>query len=640
MSLFESLVRRAQELSSQSLLMLPNREGWEAGLPERRRQWREMLGIEPLPERTEMHPTITGVLDRRNFVVEKLHFQPIPSCRIAANVYRPARIEAPLPAVVYLCGHSQRAKFHYQLHPRWFAEHGYVAIILDAIQIGENAGFHHGTNRNQWWHWFSQAYTPAGVEVWAAMRAVDYLEARPEVDAHRVGITGLSGGGTISWFAGAADERFNVVAPVCQTGTMYQHIAERTVDIHCDCSFPINLYGWDHPEVAALIAPRPLFVDATSEDVLFRPYAYRDVVQRARMVYRLYGRDDLVRLVEDIGPHGYTPKIRLELFSWFERYLKSVEAPATEDLATDPIPDDELAVYPDRRPPANDRLGEADRFFIVLPEAPRVEDREQWQRHRRQAIAQLRATTFRDVPPERMMPHVEARPAGQSAGGFAYRTFIFESEPGLTLRAHLGFPLEAPAPFPLVVAPLQADSRRSQNVEGTGLTGAKGLRTEKIAAGSVEVRGTGATSIGPGIEWTLRRSYPLVGQTLPERQTFDLLRGIDVLRRQAGAGPVALYGTGEAAALAIYAALLDESISEVILEAPLTTHWNSAPEFLGVLRVGDLPHNLALLFPRPITFVGEIPEAYRWTQSTYETCGEGSRVRTIGSLREWALFGG
>jgi hypothetical protein len=148
-SVYQRLVQSAQEFSSRSLFTLPDLAGWEGGLSERRRQWREMLGLDPLPERTAMYPTITGTLDQGSYVVEKLHFQPIPGCRIAANLYRPAKMEGPLPAVVYLCGHSARAKFHYQLHPRWFGEHGYIAIVLDAIQIGENAGFHHGTSRDR-----------------------------------------------------------------------------------------------------------------------------------------------------------------------------------------------------------------------------------------------------------------------------------------------------------------------------------------------------------------------------------------------------------------------------------------------------------------------------------------------------------
>lgn len=59
------------------------------------------------------------------------------------------------------------------------------------------------------------------------------------------------------------------------------------------------------------------------------------------------------------------------------------------------------------------------------------------------------------------------------------------------------------------------------------------------------------------------------------------------------------------------------------------------PVLLGVLCIGDLPHNLALAYPRTITFVGSVPEAYRWTQQLYEKLGAGDRVRVIDNMRDW-----
>ncbi|MFA5193937.1 MAG: hypothetical protein WC740_24785, partial [Verrucomicrobiia bacterium] len=152
----------------------------------------------------------------------------------------------------------------------------------------------------------------------------------------------------------------------------------------------------------------------------------------------------------------------------------------------------------------------------------------------------------------------------------------------------------------------------------------------------VEVRNTGVTSVGPGYLWTLKRVYPLLGQTLPERQVCDLLAGIAVMRRDAATGPVTLFGQGVTAPLAIYAAILDPQVAEVILVNPPESHTNpQTPEFLGILRVGDLPQNLALLYPRPITFVGKVPAAYEWTRQLYKKLGAGDRIRVIANVRQW-----
>ena len=632
--LYSSLIRRAEELSSRSAFELPPIDQWQAQLPERRRQWHEMLGLDPLPERTDLCVTHTGELDRGHYVVEKLHFQPLPDCRIPANLYRPKQIRDPLPGVVYVCGHSQRGKFHYQPHPRWFGEHGYVSIVLDPIQVGEGGGVHHGVVRHDWWHWMSQGYTPAGIEVWAAMRALDYLETRDDVDPSRFGITGLSGGGTMSWFAGAADGRFQVVVPACQTGTMEQHVHDRTIDGHCDCTFWNNTYGWDFPDVACLIAPRALLVAASTEDVLFRPYAFRDLVHRARMLYRAYGCEERVGLVEDVNPHGYTPKTRLAIFNWFERHLKGSSEAVTEDLHEDQEDDRDLAVYPDMKPPADDKMHEADRHLIPLPPAPAVGSRSEWETHQAAAIAKLRAQTFRTVPDPVPAPHARARRDGQSAA-VQYRTYEFETEPGLLIRARLMIPVEGPRPYPVLVGPVHEDASTGYCGRGASVSARPGV----AGAGTVEVRGTGCTSIGPGLLKTVRRAYALLGQTLPERQTFDLLRGMAVLRRETNVGPVVAFGRGRQAALAIYAAVLDPTIAEVVLQEPVASHWGGGPEFLNALKVGDLAHNLTLVFPRPITFVGPRPDEYAWTEDLYRRGGAGERVRTVAELSEWKPLG-
>ena len=127
------------------------------------------------------------------------------------------------------------------------------------------------------------------------------------------------------------------------------------------------------------------------------------------------------------------------------------------------------------------------------------------------------------------------------------------------------------------------------------------------------------------------------GQTLPERQVHDLLAALALVRPSLGSvGTVAVYGKGAMAPQAIYAALLDPGIDEIILEDPPATHDDpSAAEFLAVLQVGDLPQNLALAWPRRITFVGAVPAAYEAVADAYAQSGQDDRLRCIGTLAEW-----
>ncbi|MFP3904109.1 MAG: hypothetical protein ACLFWB_07690, partial [Armatimonadota bacterium] len=125
--------------------------------------------------------------------------------------------------------------------------------------------------------------------------------------------------------------------------------------------------------------------------------------------------------------------------------------------------------------------------------------------------------------------------------------------------------------------------------------------------------------------------------TLPERQTHDLLAALTLLRQQRFISGTATYGKGKTAAHAIYGAVLDEDVEEIVLEDPVTTHTDpDTPEFLGVLQIGDLPENLALVFPRPITFIGGIPEEYQYTVELYERLGMGENIRVADDIGQWS----
>ena len=106
-TLYGAARQDARQVSSLSGAVPLSQSQWQATVAQRREQWREMLGLNPLPPRTPLEATVTGVLDRRDYVVEKLHFQSVPGAHVIGNLYRPAKVTGRLPAVLYLCGHSK-----------------------------------------------------------------------------------------------------------------------------------------------------------------------------------------------------------------------------------------------------------------------------------------------------------------------------------------------------------------------------------------------------------------------------------------------------------------------------------------------------------------------------------------------------
>lgn len=633
-TLYGAARQQARALSTASLAVPQPPEAWAATLAERRQLWHEMLGLSPMPERTPLNAEVTGTLQRDGYVVEKVHFQSIAGAYVVGNLYRPAVVRERLPAVLYLCGHTKgKVSPTYQSHPRWFAEHGYVALVLDPIQLGESQGLHHGTHREGRWDWQSRGYTPAGTEVWNAMRALDYLESRPDVDAERMGVTGLSGGGVISWCLGAADERVKVVVPVCQSGSIEQVVTDRSADGHCDCAFWINYHRWCWSDIGALIAPRAFLIASGSEDVLWRPVGYRDVAHRIRLQYAALDVADRFDLVEDLSPHGYTPKLRRAIFTWFNTHLKNDPTPVTDDVTDYVEPEANLLVFGGKLP-KQDAMRQVDRLLVRRSEWRLPADDSGWKSVQAEALHRLRTTTFRHTLADARPTLREFRHDGSDAGGVA-GSYSFSGRDGVPLWIRTKRPAAAASSLPILVAAARVDARSSFNGGNASRPGVSGA----IATAVVEVRNTGATSVGPGYLWSLRRTYPLLGETLPERQVSDLLGGIAILRAEPAHRSVAVFGQGETAPVAIYAALLDPGIGEIVLAEPPTSHEDpTTPEFLGVLRVGDLPQNLALAFPRPITFVGDLPDAYRWTRQVYETLGAGERFRVLPSIRDWQPF--
>jgi len=171
--------------------------------------------------------------------------------------------------------------------------------------VGEVRGEHWGCYANGWFNWYSRGYNPAGVELWNAIRGLDLLSSRPEVDHEKLGVTGISGGGSQSWYIAAADPRVKAVAPVCGASTLKAQITTRTVDGHCDCMMPINTYGQDFTDIGALIAPRPLLICQADRDGLNKIESVRELYKRIGVMYKLYNASGNIGLVETPGGHSY-----------------------------------------------------------------------------------------------------------------------------------------------------------------------------------------------------------------------------------------------------------------------------------------------------------------------------------------------
>src|ERR1019366_9195280 len=152
------LAAETDKLSAKFLDGAKTIDEWKQKRPRLYQEYMDMLGLWPIPAKTPLKATVTGTVEAHGVVVEKLHFQSKPGLYVTANLYRPKEPAGAKrkPAIVYVCGHSNRgrdgSKTAFQDHGFWFANNGYVCIILDTLQLGEIPGVHHGTFGDPWRH--------------------------------------------------------------------------------------------------------------------------------------------------------------------------------------------------------------------------------------------------------------------------------------------------------------------------------------------------------------------------------------------------------------------------------------------------------------------------------------------------------
>ncbi len=399
------LERVSGEITGNALRGIQSTDDWDKKRPEKQRQMERMLSLVDMPmegPRPALNVQVTGVLQKEGYRIEKLYYESLPGLYVPANLYVPDDLPEKAPAILYLCGHARNQKVHYQAHARKFAQLGFVCLIVETIQYGEVWGEHWGCYARGWFHWYSRGYTPAGVEVWNALRGFDLLEGREEVDAGNMGVTGISGGGAQAWFMAAVDTRVKAVAPVCGASTIEAQVTTRTLDGHCDCMMCINTWGWSIPEMGALIAPRPLLIAQADRDGLNKVESVRDIYQSLIRFYELYGAVENISYIETPGGHSYHPASRKMINAFFMDHLMDETVTPDEAGDVDESPgaqasEEELMVFVNG-PLTDDITKTIQDSFINLPELPVLEDKEALIRHRDSVRAFLQNNTFNAFP--------------------------------------------------------------------------------------------------------------------------------------------------------------------------------------------------------------------------------------------------
>lgn len=624
--------QQTERVASRTLADVHTLADWQARRATYRQQLLEMLGLSPLPPRGDLKVTLTGKVETEKFTVEKIHFQSLPGLYVTANLYLPKTLKGPAPTVLYLCGHAQTVKdgiaygtkVSYQHHPAWLAEHGYVALIIDTLEMGEIEGEHHGTYRRGMWWWPTRGYTPAGVETWNAMRALDYLATRPEVDMKRIGVTGRSGGGAYSWFLAAVDDRPSVVIPVAGVTDMTNHVVDGCIEGHCDCMFQINTYGWDFSLLTALVAPRPLLLSNSDKDTIFPLDGVQRVHRELKRIYKLHNAEDKLGLLITEGPHRDTQDLQVPAFRWLNRWLKNdtglVSEPALKRFEVE-----QLKVFTSL--PADQINMRIHESFVPAAPAPALPStREEWRILAARWSAALREKVFNN------WPATDPRPAAKiisdkTLNGVRARTVEFQPDGAYRLQLAL-LTSAKQKPVRLAVRILDEEEWQKWAVTGgqyfptlfasenhDGSAEAEFLKPlrQGTAIALVLARGVGPTAWRKEKDTHIRRRFLLLGQSLETMQVWDTRAALAALRSLPSLGrlPVTLHGARTMSVVAIFAALFEDGVTRLDLERTPATLANSH-SYPNALRYFDLPQLVALALPRAVNLTGADPGDWEW----------------------------
>ena len=377
---------------------------WKQKRPRLYQEYMDMLGLWPLPEKTPLKATKIEQKSARVALSSFLHFPGsrgwrtfIGECVSAADDAKRRQ----LPAIVYSAaipdGRRDGNKTAFQDTATIRQQRLSSASLLDTLQLGEIPGVHHGTygtpwrhikeknvNENRFW-WYDLGYSPAAVECWNGVRAIDYLCTRPDVDPDKIGVTGISGGGAATFWIAAADERVKVAVPVSGMSDLEFYVKNKGVNSHCDCMFLYNTYQWDWTTIAAMVAPRPMLFANSDMDPIFPMDANRRIMAKLQKLYAMYpAKPQDKRSVPGGGPleehvspggHDYRPDLRIAIFKFFNKHLKGDATAKVEDSAKyTPLKGRDLRVFPEDADLPKDALnGRIDETFIpaakvALPE--------------------------------------------------------------------------------------------------------------------------------------------------------------------------------------------------------------------------------------------------------------------------------
>jgi dienelactone hydrolase len=487
----------------------------------------------------------TGRIAASGYTIEKVLFESLPRYYVTGNLYVPAT-PGKHPGILFSLGHWEQGKPAAQQIAGNLALKGFVVFAYDPVGQGERVQAYDWRLGRSLGGGATEQHTQHGAlsllvgqelaryNIWDAKRALDYLTGRPEVDAARIGSTGCSGGGTITTYISALDDRIKVAVPSCYMNSFRLLFPGPLGDSEQSWG-GFLASGLDQADFVELFAPKPWLMTSTRED-FFTPAGARIVYEEARQWYRRFDAEDRIQWVVGPGGHGTPREVREAIYAWFLRWLGPAAPSAT-------------AVEQDIefRPDHEFRVGETGQVSVDF------HGRELYEVIKDAAVPPVGkidvARAMRDLIAHKPPANVKREASGE---------VHFEPDEGLSLTARiLALPGSGRRPAVLVVQSEAEPSQRAREIAAAGevvlVLVPRGLPAPPT------VRFTG--------DWITNLRASLVGRSLPAMRANDILCGVDVLAAQPDVDPAQIRAVAEGTpgAWLLMAAAADARIGRVNL---------------------------------------------------------------------------
>jgi dienelactone hydrolase len=489
------------------------------------------------------------------------------------------------------------------------ARHGMAALCYDPIGQGERSQIlrengqpkHRGTTTEHFYIGVGSILVgrnTAGYRVWDGMRCIDYLASRADIDAKRIGFTGCSGGGTLTSYVMALDERVLCAAPSCYLTTFRRLIdtigpqdAEQNI-------FAQLAFGMDHPDYVLMRAPRPTLISATTKDFFDISGTWENFRQNKRIYTRL-GYPERVNLVEGPGGHGVPMSNLNAIARWMQRWLlEEDEFFAETEIPTRPTED----LLCTEKGQVLLLRGEKSVFDLNTEyEAKLANRRRSFQNAHEPDEVRAKIRELAGIRAKEEIPGPKVRTPGTvQRDGYRIEKLVFERAAGVPLPALRFVPAEPRGETVLYLhgEGKQADAQPGGPIETLVKHGQTVLAVDLSGLG--ETRRTG--SDGPFGDWKNYYTAYLLGKSYVGIRAEETLLAARHAATVEGklSRPVRLIAVGEAAVPALHAAALEPALFASVTLKEMLPSWRevvAAPEthnqlvntVHGALEFYDLP---------------------------------------------------